>query len=113
MAEIHPTPRGDARDGRRGSRGGRGDDSAVGRVPPQDLDAEKSVLSSILLDNGCLNEVYPELKPEDFYHPAHRQLFSSMIALHDESQPIDLLTLSAWLTDRKLLDVVGGTGLLA
>jgi replicative DNA helicase len=106
VAETFPTqsvPRGAVRGGA----------AAAGRVPPQDLDAEKAVLSSILLDNTALNAVYPELKPEDFYHPAHRQLFSSMIALFDESQPIDLHTLADWLNGRKLLDALGGPVFLA
>ena len=91
----------------------RGGESVAGRVPPQDLDAEKAVLSSILLDNTVLNEVYPELKPGDFYHPAHKQLYQSMIALHDESQPIDLHTLADYLNGRKILDAIGGPVFLA
>jgi replicative DNA helicase len=91
----------------------RGDDTVGGRVPPQDLDAEKAVLSSVLLDNGSLNEVYPELKPDDFYHPAHKRLFQAMIALNDESQPVDLHTLADYLNGRKVLDAIGGPVFLA
>lgn len=106
MAETHPTQGG-------GRGGGRGGDAMAGRVPPQDLDAEKAVLSSVLLDNMVMNDVYPELKPEDFYHPAHKQLFQSMIALNDDSQPIDLHTLSDYLNGRKVLDAIGGPVFLA
>lgn len=79
-----------------------------GRVPPHDLEAEKAVLSAILLDNQAIHPVYVELKPEDFYHPAHRTLYQAMIALKDENQPVDVLTLADYLTTHKLLDSVGG-----
>ena len=82
-------------------------------MPPQDLGAEKAVLSSILLDNTALNAVYPELKPEDLYHPAHQKLFQSMIALFDSSQPIDVLTLADHLTGQKELEGIGGVAFLA
>ena len=106
MAETFPTQS----VARRPARGG---ESVAGRVPPQDLAAEKAVLSSVLLDNLVLNEVYPELEPDDFYHPAHKQLFQSMIALQDEGEPIDLHTLADYLNGRKILDAVGGPVFLA
>ncbi len=71
------------------------------------------MLSSVLLDNTALNAVYPELKPEDFYHPAHQRLFTAMIALFDSSQPIDVLTLADYLTGEKLLEAIGGASFLA
>jgi replicative DNA helicase len=97
------------------SRAGRGASGhhAAGRVPPQDLEAEKSVLSSILLDDRSLDTVIVELKPEDFYHPAHRALFEAMLALRDAKSPVDLLTLSDHLNSRKLLDAIGGPVFLA
>ena len=49
------------------------------RVPPHDLEAEKAVLSALLLDNDAIHSVYTEVIPEDFYHPAHRQLYRSML----------------------------------
>jgi replicative DNA helicase len=87
--------------------------AGLGRVPPQDLDAEKAVLSSILLENEVLSSVSLEIKPDDFYHPGHRSLFKAMLALHDEQQPVDLLTLSDYLTAHKLLDTIGGPSALA
>jgi len=84
-----------------------------GRVPPHDLEAEKAVLSAVLLDNTCVNEVQNELRPEDFYHPAHQQLFRAMMALHDANQPVDLHTLSDHLNQKKLLDSIGGPVFLA
>ena len=64
------------------------------RVPPHDLEAEKAVLSALLLDNNAIHSVYTEVIPEDFYHPAHRQLYLSMLSLQDSNQPVDLHTLS-------------------
>ncbi len=93
---------------RRRRRAGDGDGSGSGRVPPQDLEAEKAVLSALLIDNVSIHAVLTEVKPEDFYHPAHQQLYQAMVALQDENQPVDLHTLSDHLNARKLLDAVGG-----
>ena len=84
-----------------------------GRVPPHDLDAEKAVLSALLLDARAFHEVMAELGADDFYHPAHQTLFRSMVALHDERKPVDLITLPEYLTLQKTLDAVGGPVALA
>jgi replicative DNA helicase len=85
----------------------------AGRVPPHDLEAEKSVLSALLLDNEAIHTVFLEVKPEDFYHPAHRVLFQTMCSLHDEGEPVDLRTLSDALTRNKLMERIGGPAALA
>jgi replicative DNA helicase len=94
-------------------RGSGGDEPPAGRVPPHDLDAERSVLSALLLDARTFLDVIGEVSSEDFYHPAHQVLFRSMVSLNDDRQPVDLVTLSDYLTTRKLLDQVGGPVLLA
>jgi len=83
------------------------------RVPPNDLEAEKAVLSALLLDNDAIHSVYTEVIPEDFYHPAHRQLFLSMLTLQDSNQPVDLHTLADYLNSQKTLDAIGGPVFLA
>jgi len=83
------------------------------RVPPNDTQAEKAVLSAILLDNDAINEVLGELRADDFYVPAHRRLFEAMATLHDANQPVDLTTLSDYLKSRDLLDSIGGAVVLA
>ena len=100
---------------RRGGAGGDESDRSAGRgrVPPQDLEAEKAVLSSILLENDAVHAVYTELKPDDFYHPAHRTIYEAMIALKDQNNPVDLHTLSDHLNAQKLLDAIGGPVALA
>jgi replicative DNA helicase len=83
------------------------------RVPPHDLEAEKAVLSALLLDNDTIHSVYTEVIPEDFYHPAHRQLYLSMLNLQDSNQPVDLHTLADYLNSQKTLDAIGGPVYLA
>jgi replicative DNA helicase len=86
---------------------------SAGRVPPHDLEAEKAVLSALLLDNNAIHGVYLELKPDDFYHPVHRQLYAAMLSLTQDNQPVDLHTLADWLNVRKQLDAIGGSIFLA
>jgi replicative DNA helicase len=82
-------------------------------VPPHDLDAERSVLSSLLLDNRAIHEVVLELTAKEFYHPAHQSLFRAMIAIHEDQKPVDLITLSEYLNAHKTLDAIGGPVFLA
>ena len=77
------------------------------------IEAEKAVLSALLHDNIAIDAVLNEVKPEDFYHPSHQQLFTSMLALQDANEPVDLLTLANHLNEQKLLDSVGGHVYLA
>jgi replicative DNA helicase len=87
--------------------------AATGRVPPHDLEVEKAVLSALLLDNQAIHSVLTEVKPDDFYHPSHQQLYQAMLALQDENEPVDLHTLSDYLTRQKRLDAIGGVTFLA
>jgi replicative DNA helicase len=87
--------------------GGPGEMDA-GRVPPQDLEAERAVLSALLLENSAIHSVLSEVNPEDFYHPSHQQIYRAMLALQDENEPVDLHTLAAYLNAQKKLDAVGG-----
>jgi replicative DNA helicase len=83
------------------------------RVPPHDVEVERAVLSALLRDNRAIHSVLTEVVPEDFYHPAHQQLYQSMLALQDANQPVDLHTLANHLNERKILDAVGGPVYLA
>ena len=80
----------------------------AGRVPPQNLDAERSVLGGVLLDNAALNDVLELLKPEDFYRDAHRKIFEAMCALSSRNEPIDRVTLKDELTALGAYEAVGG-----
>jgi replicative DNA helicase len=80
----------------------------AGRIPPHDIEAEKAVLSAILLDNEAIHAVVTEVREEDFYHPSHQILYRSMVRLRDENQPVDLTTLAAFLKGEGLLESIGG-----
>ena len=78
------------------------------RLPPQNLEAETSVLGAVLLENEALNRVLEILKEDDFYRDAHRRIFSAILHLYEHSEPVDLITLSEVLKTRGELDDVGG-----
>jgi replicative DNA helicase len=82
--------------------------SVIGRIPPHDLEAEKAVLSALLLDNIAIHSVLNEVKPDDFYHPSHQIIYRAMLALQDENEPVDLHTLSDHLNAAQTLERVGG-----
>ena len=90
-----------------------GSEAPVGRVPPHDLEAEKAVLSALMIENQAIHSVLTEVRPDDFYHPAHAELYRSMLSLQDENEPVDLHTLSDYLNSQKKLDAVGGPVFLA
>src|SRR2546428_5966280 len=79
-----------------------------GRIPPQNLDAERSVLGGVLLDNAALNEILELLKPGDFYRNAHRKVFEAMCALSSRGEPIDRVTLKDELTALGAYEAAGG-----
>lgn len=83
------------------------------KVPPQNLEAESSVLGGILLENDAINRVLETLTPEDFYRESHRKIFRAMIELADRNEPVDLITLSDFLKARGDLEAVGGSSYLA
>lgn len=87
--------------------------SDSGRIPPQDLDAEKSLLGAILLSDTSFPDVLETVKYPDFYNKAHSLIFKAMTALYQQSKPIDLLTLTAELKRQKNLKAVGGAGYLS
>ncbi len=88
-------------------------DASLHKLPPQNLEAEQSVLGGILLDNQALNTVLEALTQADFYSDAHRKIFKAIIDLSERSEPCDLITLSNILKDQKRIDQVGGTAYLA
>jgi replicative DNA helicase len=88
-------------------------DSSLHRVPPQNMDAEQSVIGGILLDNHALNSVLEILNVSDFYSEAHRKIFAAIIELYDKNQPSDLITLSNILKSKNQLDQAGGISYLA
>jgi replicative DNA helicase len=82
-------------------------------VPPSDVEAERAVLSALLLDNDAIHTVLTEVRPADFYHPAHQKIYESMLLMQDANEPVDLHTLSNFMNARKTLDAIGGPVYLA
>lgn len=78
------------------------------RVPPQNIEAEESVIGSLLLDREALTAVNEVLKPEDFYKNAHKEIYRSIVKLHEDNQPVDMVTLSEQLRKENKLDSCGG-----
>jgi len=88
-------------------------DSTLERPLPNNLDAERSVLGAILLDNNALNSAIENLRAEDFFLDQHRRVFTQMIALGEAQQAIDLITLTEELHRRGDLEAAGGAPYLA
>src|SRR3989304_1079847 len=88
-------------------------DASLHKVPPQNIEAEQSILGGILLDNQALNSVLEILEAKDFYNEAHRRIFVAIIDLSDRNEPTDLITLTNILKKKKQLDAVGGMAYLA
>ncbi|MBQ6866857.1 MAG: replicative DNA helicase, partial [Clostridia bacterium] len=79
------------------------------RVLPNNLDAEKSVLGSMLLEKEALEQMLEQLRAEDFYSAAHQRIFEAMANIRGAGQAVDLITLSEELERRGFLDMVGGS----
>jgi replicative DNA helicase len=88
-------------------------DTTLERPLPSNLDAERSILGAILLDNNALNTAIEALKADDFFLLQHRNVFNQMVALGEAQQPIDLVTLSDELHRRGELEASGGAAYLA
>src|SRR2546426_9176600 len=81
---------------------------AAGRVPPHDLDAEMSIIGSILLDPLSIAKVLQFLHPEDFYRENNGQVYRAALDLFAAGEPIDNVTVAAQLQTMGMLDRIGG-----
>src|SRR5271169_6184071 len=88
-------------------------DTTLEKPLPSNLDAERSVLGAILLDNNALNAAIENLRAEDFFLDQHRRVFTQMVALGETQQAIDLVTLTEELHRRGDLEASGGAPYLA
>jgi len=82
------------------------------RIPPQDLDAEQSVLGALMIDKNAIASVDDMLVDEDFYNPAHGIIYSAVLRLWEASQPVDILSVTAELKKNKKLKDIGGSSYL-
>ena len=83
------------------------------KVPPQNIEAEQSILSAILIDNNTLPEVLEILSKKDFYREVHQKIFSAMVDLFERSEPADLITVTNILKEQGQLESVGGATYLS
>ncbi|NTU69866.1 replicative DNA helicase [bacterium] len=82
------------------------------KVPPQDMEAEKSFLGSLLLDKDAIVKIADQVSSADFYSDNHGKIYEMMLELFEQRMPIDIITLSSKLKEKKQLDIIGGSSYL-
>ena len=82
------------------------------KLPPQDIDAERSVLGALMLDKNAIIRVADLIKADNFYTPTHSRIFEAIFELFKRGEPIDILTVTKKLKDKNLLTEVGGSAYL-
>ncbi|MEK7102625.1 MAG: DnaB-like helicase N-terminal domain-containing protein, partial [Patescibacteria group bacterium] len=85
----------------------------IEKLPPQSLEAERSVLGALLLDKEVFYKIADILQPDDFYKDAHRYVYESVIDLSNKNEVFDILTVSARLEEKTQLEKIGGRAYLA
>ncbi len=85
----------------------------IDRLPPQSIEAEQSVLGSVLIDRDAMIEIADFLRPEDFYRQAHARIYAVMLDLSERREPIDIVTVSESLERGGDLEAIGGRAYLA
>ena len=85
----------------------------AGRIPPQDIEAEQSVLGGIMIDKNAMSKVADILVPDDFYRTNHQKIYGVMLEFFSKGQPIDILTVSSRLREQGNLDEIGGMSYLS
>jgi replicative DNA helicase len=83
------------------------------RIPPQNLDAERSLLGGILVDPEALNKIVDIVDVDDFYREDHRTIFQLVMDLYEKNEPIDLLTVSSMARDKGFTEKMGGVANLS
>jgi len=82
------------------------------KLPPQSVEAEKSLLGGLMLDKDAIFKVCDFLNPRDFYKKNHQEIYSAMIELFQKGEPIDFLSVSNRLKEKNFLEEIGGNGYL-
>ncbi|OGY63725.1 MAG: replicative DNA helicase [Candidatus Harrisonbacteria bacterium RIFCSPLOWO2_02_FULL_41_11] len=83
------------------------------KLPPQNIDAEQSVLGALMLDKNAVINVADILAPEDFYKPAHEKIYNTILDLYGKREPIDILTVTEKLRVENVLREIGGSAYLS
>lgn len=87
--------------------------SSSARIPPQDIDTERALLGALMIHQGSIYEVADIVRPNSFYAVKHQTIFDAMLSLYGKGEPIDLVTLSSKLQERKQLQDIGGRAYLS
>lgn len=87
-------------------------DSSGSIVPPQNTDAEASLLGAVLIDSDAIVKIADSISASDFYDPKHQRIYESVIKLYEKHSPIDVLTLADQLKNSDSLDYIGGAAYL-
>ena len=86
--------------------------NSANRLPPQNIEAEQSILGSLMLSKEAIIKIADMVKPKDFYHPAHETIYETIIDLYENREPIDILSLSNRLKEKGKLEEIGGQSYL-
>lgn len=86
--------------------------SKAAKIPPQNIDAEMSLIGAVLIDEEVLADVTDKVHAHDFYDKRHQTIFAAMLRLYERHRPVDLLTLSDELGRKDELEMVGGSSYL-
>src|ERR687895_1860881 len=82
--------------------------ATTNRIPPHNLDAEQSVLGAMLESREAIANVIELIKGDDFYKPAHTEIYEAIMALHTQAEPVDAITVADELKRRGTLENIGG-----
>ena len=80
----------------------------LGKIPPNDVEAEQAVIGSMLTDRDAVISAIEVLKEEDFYREDNKTIYEAILNLYNRSEPIDIITLKAELTSMGMFDKIGG-----
>lgn len=89
------------------------EDPLLNKTPPQDMDAEQSILSAIFINNDTLHDIIAVLSPEDFYKGSHQKIYQAVMDLAYKGEPADLITIVNRLKEKGELESIGGASYLA
>src|SRR3989338_6001698 len=82
--------------------------NSLGKLPPQNIEAEQSLIGSLLIDKDAIIKVADLLSANDFYRDAHATLFETILELFEKKEAIDILSLTSRLEERKKLEAIAG-----
>lgn len=88
-------------------------EASMGRIPPHSIEAEQSILGSMILDKTSINTAVEIIRPDDFYKQSNGEIYSAIINLFNKNEPVDIITLQEELKRRNSLEAIGGVTYLA